>query len=68
MQQAGTLATRILSVHKAVPAQVDAAFNLVLGRPPSDAEAPESATLVATHGLAALCRVLFNTNEFLVLP
>lgn len=46
-------------------AQINAAFQLALGRP---ATAEESATLVGyarEHGLENACRLLFNANEFL---
>ena len=37
----------------------------VWGRPPTDAERKELAVYAGKHGLANLCRVLFNSNEFL---
>ena len=45
--------------------QVKRAFALVYGREPDANELADSARLVERHGLAALCRVLFNSNEFL---
>jgi hypothetical protein len=45
--------------------QIDFACRLVWGRPPTDAEAKLFAAYADKHGLANLCRVLFNTNEFL---
>ena len=68
MQQADTLAKRIRGSHKTASGQVRMAFNLTLGRAPSTTEAANSMDLASKHGLPALCRVLFNTNEFLVLP
>jgi hypothetical protein len=47
---------------------VEAAFAMALGRLPDAAERAASCQVVAEHGLATLCRVLFNSNEFLVLP
>jgi hypothetical protein len=35
------------------------------GRPPTAAEAKEFESFATKHGLANLCRVLFNSNEFL---
>lgn len=48
--------------------QVSLAWRLALGREPSEGEAKLSKTLVAEHGLPALCRGLFNTHEFIVIP
>jgi uncharacterized protein DUF1553 len=44
--------------------QVRRAFRLALGRSPSAVEAAAGETLVRDHGLALLCRALFNANEF----
>ncbi|MFP6769367.1 MAG: DUF1553 domain-containing protein, partial [Planctomycetaceae bacterium] len=46
-------------------AQVQRAFVICLGRKPSPIELDDSRRFVARHGLAALARVLFNSNEFL---
>lgn len=48
--------------------QVAHAFTLALGRPPTDTERADAIAFVAEHGLAALARVLLNTNEFLFIP
>jgi hypothetical protein len=40
------------------------AFNLALGRDPSDAERAESETMIRELGLERLCLSLFNLNEF----
>jgi mono/diheme cytochrome c family protein len=51
-----------------VAAQVRRAWRLALGREPDAAETAEAALVVQDHGLPTLCRVLFNSNEFLFLP
>jgi len=51
-----------------VETQVAAAFQLALGRQPSPTELTASAAVVQEHGLSTLCRVLFNSNEFLFMP
>lgn len=51
-----------------VAAQVAAAFELSLGRTPLPEEAQAAEQVVQEHGLAPLCRVLFNSNEFLFVP
>jgi hypothetical protein len=45
--------------------QIDLACRLAWGRPPTANEAKLFADYADKHGLANLCRVLFNTNEFL---
>jgi hypothetical protein len=48
--------------------QVQRAFLLALSRPASPAEEREALETVRAHGLEALCRALFNSNEFLFIP
>ena len=48
--------------------QVTHAFQLAFGRQPTPIEAKAAIASAKTHGLATLCRVLFNSNEFLFLP
>jgi hypothetical protein len=65
LKQAGYLAERVRHEAGANPTdQVRWAFELALARPPSDAELRAAEGLVAKHGLAQLCRFLFNANEF----
>ena len=45
-------------------AQVERAFRHALGRAATDAERRAAEALVREHGPAALCRALFNANEF----
>jgi hypothetical protein len=47
--------------------QVGAAFLLALGRPPSEKEAAALTAHARKHGLANVCRLLLNTNEFMFL-
>jgi hypothetical protein len=55
-----------LETHSAERAkQIAFACRLVWGRPPTADEAKAFAAYADKHGLANLCRVLFNTNEFL---
>ena len=46
-------------------AQVRRTFRICFARDPSASELQDAQRFVARHGLAALARVLFNTNEFL---
>ncbi len=48
--------------------QIQRAYELALGRQPSAIELRDVEPVVSAHGLPALCRVLFNANEFLFLP
>lgn len=51
-----------------IAAEVDRAFELALARRPDDVERKVCEALVRDAGLEQLCRVLFNSNEFLFLP
>lgn len=45
--------------------QIKVAFNLALGRNPSEEELARAKALASTHGLRACCRVLLNSNEMI---
>ena len=47
--------------------QVSRAFELALLREPSKEELTDAVDLVNSHGLVALCRAIYNSNEFLFL-
>ena len=69
LQQADFFADRVRGeVGDSANAQVWQAFMLALSRPPSDAEQVPMEQLVDQDGLASLCRVLFNSSEFLYIP
>ncbi len=69
VDQARALAARIeLEAGTNPDDQLRHAYRLVLSRTPREDEAAASAAVVRDHGLATLCRVLFNSNEFLFLP
>jgi hypothetical protein len=48
--------------------QIQRAWQLAYGRDPRSDEQADAANAVREHGLATLCRVIFNSNEFLFLP
>jgi hypothetical protein len=48
-------------------AAVRYAFQLVLGRRPTEVEQEAAAQLMAVHGLPALCRAMLNSNELIYL-
>ena len=57
-------AARVAKEASAPPAQIDLAFRLALGRPPSAKEAEAMSGYVREHGLTNLCRLIYNLNEF----
>ena len=58
-------AGRLEAHSKELGEQVSLACELVFGRPPSSVELNEFTDYAAKHGMANLCRVLFNSNEFM---
>jgi hypothetical protein len=48
--------------------QIDRVFALAFGRPPSAEERSASLEVAREFGLAAVCRAVFNSNEFLFVP
>ncbi len=48
--------------------QAGRAFHLAFGRGPSDTELAAAVSLIKSHGSAALCRALYNANEFVYVP
>jgi hypothetical protein len=52
-------------VGTAAGAQIDRVFELAYGRGASDDDMESGRAFVETHGLAAFCRIVFNSNEFL---
>ena len=51
--------------HSPINAQIDRAVRLILCRPPTEAESRELSGYASKHGLANVCRLLLNSNEFL---
>ena len=60
-----SLAERLTVEHESLADQVRDAVRLIYLRDPTPAEQAELFDYAERHGLAALCRVLFNSNEFL---
>ncbi len=48
--------------------QVELAFLKALGRRPTDVELATTTRVTEENGLSVVCRVLFNSNEFLFIP
>ncbi|MDG1890107.1 MAG: DUF1549 and DUF1553 domain-containing protein [Verrucomicrobiota bacterium] len=71
LDHSSALAQRILGEFPGVlspRAQAIRAFEHTLGRTPQERELAGAAALVTGEGLTALCRVLFNSSEFLFIP
>jgi len=66
LEQAEFFGQRVASEAGApLEAQVRRAFLLALQREPTTEELAASSAVVREHGLAAVCRALVNSNEFL---
>lgn len=69
IDQSDAFATRVRAeAADDVVKQIRLAFQLALSRDPNSDEFTDAELVVREHGLATLCRVLFNSNEFLFLP
>jgi hypothetical protein len=62
--QAEHFAGRLTRERPTLETQIHRAFELAFNRAPSADEAAASAGYARRHGLANLCRLLFNANEF----
>jgi hypothetical protein len=65
VRQSQHLAERVSRQSSALPEQIQAASQLVLGRPPTVTEAGEFLAYARQHGLTNLCHLFFNSNEFI---
>ena len=66
MRMADRLAARVRrETDDTLPAHIRRMFRLCFARPPTAAETQASLSFAIRHGLPALARVLFNSNEFL---
>ena len=48
--------------------QITRAYQLAVSRAPTAGESRETLPIIRKHGIATLCRALFNSNEFLFIP
>jgi hypothetical protein len=63
-RQAEHFAERLRGLGGELPAQIETAYRLALGREPTGREAAALTGYATTHGLENACRVIFNSNEF----
>ncbi len=69
LDESEALARRVNSIAGPNPAeQVRIAYQLALSRVPDRDEFTEGTQFVLKHGLPGLCRALYNSNEFLMIP
>lgn len=69
IEQAQAFARRVQGeVGDDVGNQIHRAYELALNRPATPAELADAEPVVSGHRLSALCRALFNSNEFLFVP
>jgi mono/diheme cytochrome c family protein len=64
IRQAACFADRLRRASADPGGQVEAAYRLALGRPPTAAEREALAGYAERHGLTNACLLLFNANEF----
>ncbi len=69
IDQAAKFASRLKSESpQSIDKQIVSAFYYAFGREPTASEQTASNKVVTEHGLTTLCRVMFNSNEFLFMP
>jgi hypothetical protein len=65
VRQARYLAARVESIAENEAAQLDSLYRLSLNRPPTSKELDVLVPYIEEHGMAAACRLMLNTNEFI---
>ncbi len=68
VRQSEHFAARVGKAGADVGKQIERAYLLALGRPPSSAETARLAAYAKKHGMANVCRVILNSNEFMFIP
>jgi hypothetical protein len=68
LRMADRFAQRVKGITgEGVDEQIRVAWRLAFGRNPDENEQRLATKLIVNHGLATLCRALFNSNEFVVI-
>ena len=65
VKQAEHFGTRLRKAGDHLPNQIEEAYHIALGRAPRTDESRMLAVYAETHGLENLCRLIFNSNEFM---
>ena len=68
LDRADAFAARVTVKTNNISEQIHEVYELSLSRKPDVAELDDAEPIVKQHGLSTLCRVLFNSNEFLFTP
>ncbi len=69
LAQAEAFASRVKKeVGDDLAKQINRAYQLALSREPTADELRDTEPIIRQHGIAPLCRALFNSNEFLFIP
>jgi len=65
IRQSEHLATRVAGASSNLEKQIEAAYELALGRLPSRSERKSLKIYATEHGMANACRIILNSNEFI---
>ena len=65
VRQCESFALRVSKMSGDVPAQIEAAYQLALGRAPTPKENQALVAYATKFGMANACRVILNSNEFM---
>ncbi len=68
VRQSEHFATRVSLAGTDLGKQIERAYLLALGRPPTLDETTRLAAYVKKHGMANVCRLILNSNEFMFVP
>ncbi len=68
VRQSRHFAARLSKASADLDRQIEMAYLLALGRPPRPEETSRLATYAQKHGLANICRLILNSNEFMFVP
>jgi mono/diheme cytochrome c family protein len=68
VRQSEHFAARVRTAGPDLGKQIEMAYLLALGRPPSADETTRLAAYARKHGMANVCRLIFNSNEFMFVP
>ena len=64
VRQSEHFAARLAKLRDDPKEQIRAAYELALSRPPTDKELELLSAHAKKHGMANVCRLIFNMNEF----
>jgi hypothetical protein len=65
IHQAEYLSERLTKTQKDLTGQIEGAYQLALSRPPKTEETANLIQYAHKHGMASVCRLLFNSSEFM---